>query len=105
MNNMESHSNPSRSMTQAEIMRQQRNQEARELIGSRVGTAKAIFTQNAASGQMKTSSKISAPAKPVRNSIAQRINTFNNSKQFQQPSIEIENPIAVLSNLSADEYV
>lgn len=58
-------------------MRQQRNQEAKELIGSRVGTAKAIFSQNTSSGQM-LNSKNSAPIKPVRNSIAQRINTFNN---------------------------
>lgn len=60
-------------------MRQQRNQEAKELIGSRVGTAKAIFSQNTSSGQM-LNSKNSAPIKPVRNSIAQRINTFNNQQ-------------------------
>lgn len=64
-------------MTQAEEMRQQRNNEAKQLIGSRVGTAKAIFTQNTASGQMHNP-KAAAPAKPVRNSIAQRINSLNN---------------------------
>lgn len=70
-------------MTQAEEMRQQRNNEAKQLIGSRVGTAKAIFTQNSASGQMHNP-KTAAPAKPVRNSIAQRINLLNN----QSPSDE-----------------
>lgn len=58
-------------MTAAEEMRQQRNLEARELIGSRVGTAKAIFNQNSASGQMQTNNKV-APAKPIRNTIQQR---------------------------------
>lgn len=58
-------------------MRQQRNNEAKELIGSRVGTAKAIFNQNSASGQMLINK--AAPIKPVRNSIAQRINVLNQS--------------------------
>lgn len=66
-------------MTQAEEMRQARNNEAKELIGSRVGTAKAIFTQNSSSGQMHSNK--AAPAKPVRNSIAQRINSLNNQQQ------------------------
>lgn len=65
-----------RTLTQAEEWRQQRNNEAKELIGSRVGTAKAIFDQNSASGQMLLNK--SAPIKPVRNSIAQRINALNN---------------------------
>lgn len=68
-------------------MRQQRNDEAKALIGSRVGTAKAIFTQHSASGQMHSTAnaaaaaanRAAAPAKPARNSIAQRINTFNNA--------------------------
>lgn len=64
-------------MTQAEEMRQKRNNEAKELIGSRVGTAKAIFTQHTSSGQMQTK----APIKPVRNSIAQRINTLNSNTE------------------------
>lgn len=62
---------PTRTMTQAEEMRMQRNLEARELIGSRVGMAKAIFSQNSASGQMQTNNKI-APIKPIRNTIQQR---------------------------------
>lgn len=70
---------PVRTMTQAEEMRQARNNEAKELIGSRVGTAKAIFTQNSSSGQMHSNK--AAPAKPVRNSIAQRINSLNNQQQ------------------------
>lgn len=67
---------PVRTMTPAEEMRHQRNNEAKELIGSRVGMAKAIFNQNSASGQMLLANK-AAPIKPVRNSIAQRVNTLN----------------------------
>ena len=40
-------------MTEAERMRQFRSQEARELIGGRVGTAKAMFTQNSTEGQLQ----------------------------------------------------
>lgn len=76
-------------MTQAEEMRQQRNNEAKQLIGSRVGTAKAIFTQNSASGQMLTS-KTAAPIKPVRNSIAQRINSLNNQSASDDGNTKIE---------------
>ncbi|XP_004537721.1 drebrin-like protein isoform X1 [Ceratitis capitata] len=64
-------------MTEAERMRQQRNQEARELIGSRVIAAKAIFTQNTSQGQLQTKLNTAPPAKPARTSIAQRINAFN----------------------------
>lgn len=77
-----------RGPTQAEIMRQQRNQEAKELIGSRVGTAKAIFSQNSASGQMHNKSTSNAPTKPVRNSIAQKINNFNNPQPEAEPITE-----------------
>lgn len=79
---------PQRSFTQAEEMRQQRNKEAKELIGGRVGTAKAIFSQNSAAGQLSTVGNAgfkAAPVKPVRNSIAQRINTLNS--QQEQPEI------------------
>ncbi|XP_018788227.1 PREDICTED: drebrin-like protein [Bactrocera latifrons] len=64
-------------ITEAERMRQQRNQEARELIGSRVIAAKAIFTQNTSQGQLQTKLNTAPPAKPARTSIAQRINAFN----------------------------
>ncbi|XP_067647020.1 drebrin-like protein [Eurosta solidaginis] len=64
-------------MTEAERMRQQRNQEARELIGSRVIAAKAVFTQNTSQGQLQTKLNTAPPAKPARTSIAQRINAFN----------------------------
>lgn len=64
-------------------MRQQRNKEAKELIGSRVDTAKAIFAQNSASSQMSASTK-AAPIKPIRNSIAQRINSLSNQETAQQ---------------------
>ena len=77
---------PERAINQAEEMRQQRNEEAKQLIGNRVGTAKAMFTQNTASGQMTTAK--AAPAKPIRNSIAQRINSL--SKQANEPPIKQE---------------
>ncbi|XP_054732183.1 drebrin-like protein [Anastrepha obliqua] len=70
-------SNFSAGLTEAERMRQQRNQEARELIGSRVIAAKAIFTQNTSQGQLQTKLNTAPPAKPARTSIAQRINAFN----------------------------
>lgn len=35
-------------------MRQARNQEARELIGSRVGAAKAMFTKHTSEGQLQS---------------------------------------------------
>lgn len=74
-------SSPVRSNTSVDEMRQQRSREAKELIGSRVDVAKAIFTQNSAASQM--SNQKAAPIKPIRNSIAQRINTLNN-QQHQQ---------------------
>lgn len=77
---------PQRSITQAEEMRQQRNKEAKELIGGRVGTAKAIFDQNSAAGQLSAGNNggfKAAPVKPVRNSIAQRINSLNSQQQPQ----------------------
>lgn len=40
--------------TEAERMRQERSQEARELIGSRVGAAKAIFTKHTSEGQLQS---------------------------------------------------
>lgn len=75
---------PVRINTSADEMRRQRNLEAKELIGSRVDTAKAIFTQNSAVAQM--SNQKAAPIKPIRNSIAQRINTLNNQQQQHLPS-------------------
>lgn len=41
-------------LTDAERMRQARNQEARELIGSRVGAAKAMFTKHTSEGQLQS---------------------------------------------------
>ncbi|XP_055905371.1 drebrin-like protein isoform X2 [Eupeodes corollae] len=76
-------------MTEAERMRQLRNQEARELIGSRVGAAKAIFTRNTSEGQLQSNS--APPAKPARASIAQRINALNN----QQPAAPPQEPAPV----------
>lgn len=113
---------PVRSTTVADEMRQQRNNEAKALIGSRVGTAKAIFAQNTASGQMNStstssassssgtntatgsgpaggastaSSRSPAPAKPARNSIAQRINTFNNAAANEEAANAAKSHIPV----------
>lgn len=80
-------------MTQAEEMRQQRNLEARELIGSRVGTAKAIFSQNSASGQMQTNNKV-APIKPIRNTIQQRFAPHNNESSNEKNDESVENSLS-----------
>ncbi|SPP76361.1 drebrin-like protein isoform X1 [Drosophila guanche] len=73
-------------LTDAERMRQARNQEARELIGSRVGAAKAMFTKHTSEGQLQSKLNTQPPAKPARNSIAQRINVFNQN-QPQEASV------------------
>ncbi|XP_016999353.2 drebrin-like protein [Drosophila takahashii] len=70
----------SNNLTDAERMRQARNQEARELIGSRVGAAKAMFTKHTSEGQLQSKLNTQPPAKPARNSIAQRINVFNQNQ-------------------------
>lgn len=102
---IQSQLSPTRSMTHAEEMRQQRNNEARQLIGSRVGTAKAIFTQNTASGQMQTSINKSAPVKPVRNSIAQRINSLNNP-EIQNVNKDLEaGTISAVPAAIAEEFI
>lgn len=41
-------------LNEAERMRQHRSQEARELIGSRVGAAKAIFTKHTSEGLIQS---------------------------------------------------
>lgn len=67
-----------RSTTQAEEMRQQRNQEARQLIGGSVNKAKAIFIQNTSSAaNAATKPTKTAPAKPIRNSITRSSSTQN----------------------------
>lgn len=75
-------------LTEADRMREQRSQEARELIGSRVGAAKAIFTKHTSEGQLQSKLNTAPPAKPVRNSITQRINAFN------QPHSQNDSPTA-----------
>ncbi|XP_055376330.1 drebrin-like protein [Condylostylus longicornis] len=91
---------PTRTITEAERMRQLRSQEARELIGSTVGNAKAIFTQNSTDGQIQNKN---APIKPVRNSIAQRINQLNNSSQNESGSPEIRSPIKIQREIVKEE--
>lgn len=71
-----------RSTAQAEEMRQQRNQEVRQLIGSTVHNAKAIFAQNTAAGQLTSKMVKTAPVKPVRNSITRSV---SNQQQQQSP--------------------
>lgn len=80
-------------------MRQQRNNEAKELIGMRVGTAKAIFNQNSASGQMLLSINKSAPIKPIRKAIPTRNNL---SDEIVTTSIIPEDEVAndVVENIS-----
>lgn len=72
-----------RSTAQAEEMRQQRNQEARQLIGSTVHNAKAIFAQNTAAGQLTSKMVKTAPVKPVRNSITRSVS--NQQQQSPEP--------------------
>lgn len=74
-----------RSTTQAEEMRQQRNQEVRQLIGSTVNNAKAIFAQNTAAGQLTSKMVKTAPAKPVRNSITRSVNNQQQQQQSPEP--------------------
>ncbi|ALC44250.1 CG10083 [Drosophila busckii] len=74
-------------LTEAERMRQARNQEARELIGSRVGAAKAMFTKHTSEGQLQSKLNTQPPAKPARNSIAQRINAFNQNQTEETPAV------------------
>lgn len=78
-----------RSTAQAEEMRQQRNQEVRQLIGSTVNNAKAIFAQNTAAGQLTSKMAKTAPVKPVRNSITRSVSQQQQQQQ-QNPSPEIE---------------
>lgn len=66
-------------------MRQQRNQEARQLIGNSVDKAKAIFAQNTAAGQLQNKAAKTAPVKPVRNSITR---SATNQRQQQSPEPE-----------------
>lgn len=98
---------PQRSITQAEEMRQQRNKEAKELIGGRVGTAKAIFSQNTAAGQLSGSNNggfKAAPVKPVRNSITQRINTLN-SHRPDEPTPSNYSRVAMPTAIAEDQPV
>ncbi|GAB0094014.1 Drebrin-like protein [Sergentomyia squamirostris] len=78
---------PMRTQTSAEQMRQQRNQEAKELIGSRVGQAKAIFSQNTTNVPV---TKSSAPVKPARNSLSQRINSLNQQHELKDEPVLAE---------------
>ncbi|XP_037934095.1 drebrin-like protein [Teleopsis dalmanni] len=89
-------------LTEAERMRQLRNQEARELIGSRVGAAKAIFTKNTSEGQLQTKLNTAPPAKPARTSIAQRINAFNQPQQQEEQHYQKAPAKIVLPKVNVD---
>lgn len=104
---------PTRTMTEAERMRQLRSQEARELIGGRVGTAKAMFTQNSTEGQLQNKN---APVKPVRNSLAQRINAINSGvvqheelhephKEVVPEKVEVKSPTITEPIINKEEKV
>lgn len=80
-----------RSTTQAEEMRQQRNQEARQLIGSSVDKMKAIFNQNSAPGQLTTIPAKTAPVKPIRNSISARSNQRQSPDQHHHHQKQQQN--------------
>lgn len=84
-----------RSATQAEEMRQQRNQEARQLIGGSVNKAKAIFIQNTSSAAVgPTKAAKTAPAKPIRNSIT-RSTGSQNQLSPDRKSQPVENAIEI----------
>lgn len=51
-------------VNQSDVLRQQRNQEAQELIAQRTIDARSIFEKNTSAGQIKRT-----PEKPVRNSL------------------------------------
>ncbi|VVC91043.1 unnamed protein product [Leptidea sinapis] len=72
----------------------ERSMEARELIGASTATARRMFQQNLAQGQL-TRSMSSTPEKPVRSSvIAQRINAFSqNNSQPNSPTHIPKSPI------------
>lgn len=72
----ESMASPTRTVTDAEKMRQERNQEAKLLIGSRVLEAKALFSQNT----IQTTTTTKAPVKPIR-----KINMTNPRAQAEPP--------------------
>lgn len=90
-----------RTVTDAEKMRQERNQEAKMLIGSRVLEAKAMFSQNTV---QVTSSVIKAPAKPIR-----KINMTNprapvepiNPDPVPEPTVVQPEPAAAVVVVSA----
>lgn len=81
-----------RSTTQAEELRQQRNEEVRQLIGSSVDKAKAIFAQNTAAGQLTSKTTKTAPVKPVRNSITRSVNNQPQQQQQQQSPPQQNSP-------------
>lgn len=84
-----------RSATQAEEMRQQRNQEARQLIGGSVNKAKAIFIQNTSSAAVGPTKTVkTAPAKPIRNSIT-RSTGGQNQQSPDRKSQHVENSIEI----------
>lgn len=87
---------PTRTVTDAEKMRQERNQEAKMLIGSRVLEAKAMFSQNTI--QTTTTSSVKAPIKPIR-----KINMSNPRAPVE--SVTVEEPVKPISKVVVPEEV
>lgn len=78
-----------RPQTQAEEMRLLRNQEARQLIGGSVNKAKAIFIQNISSAATAFTKPVkTAPAKPVRNSIARSTSSQDHQSPDRKAQVE-----------------
>ncbi|KAI8122165.1 drebrin-like protein isoform X1 [Lucilia cuprina] len=90
-------------LTEAERMRQQRSQEARELIGTRVGAAKAMFTKHTSEGQLQCKLNTAPPAKPVRNSITQRIHVFNQNQSQNESNIVLSHGHQVLGKTTSSK--
>ncbi|KAJ0178479.1 hypothetical protein K1T71_006302 [Dendrolimus kikuchii] len=91
-------------VSSSEVVRRQRSLEARQLIGASTANARALFQQNLAQGQLNTSKSNSIPEKPVRSSvIAQRINTFSQQTQPQQPPSPVKSPVKLEPKLQPEE--
>lgn len=75
-------------VNQSDVLRQQRNKEAQELIAQRTINARSIFEQNTSAGQIIKRT----PEKPVRNSLNKQ-NAQNKTPILQQNNQQEEEPI------------
>lgn len=82
-------------------MSQQRNEEAKQLIGNTFDKAKAIFNQNTVTGHLLNKSAKTAPVKPVRNSITRSANSQRQQSPDQEHSQQqSEQPIPSIDEQS-----